>query len=169
MKQWVGLILLAACTVPGAAPTGAPAPAQAVPAQYPGQQYGQPYPGQQYPGQPPAGPPNVMAELDARINALHHQLGVTPAQELLFDGFANVMRANAREMQSVFEQQSRLNDQTAVGRLRLYLQISAAYTDGLRRLLGAFQPLYQSLSPSQRQAADAAFQTLQMGPQPGSE
>ena len=115
-------------------------------------------------GPQPATPGGLMGGLEQRIAQLHAQLGITSAEEYKFQAVADVMRSNARAMEGVFEQQSRTADQSAVGRLRFYAAVAKEHADGLQRLLAVFMPLYQSLSPSQRQTADTIFQTLQAAP-----
>ncbi|MGC2522349.1 MAG: Spy/CpxP family protein refolding chaperone [Stellaceae bacterium] len=97
---------------------------------------------------PAAAAPNV----DANIAELHQRLQITPAQEPQFNAIANVMRQNARMMSSPPPA-----NPNAVETLRLAIQYGQQEIDGMRRLLPALQALYASLSPAQRQTADAVF------------
>jgi periplasmic protein CpxP/Spy len=100
--------------------------------------------------QAPAAPaPNV----EANIAELRQRLAITPAQEPQFNALANVMRENARMMGSAPPP----TNMNAVEGLRLAIRYGQQEIDGMRRMLPALQALYATLSPAQRQAADAVF------------
>ena len=101
--------------------------------------------------QAPVQPQNI----EASISSLHQQLQITPAQEAQFGAVANVMRENARAETTV-PQQPPANG-TAVDDLRAYLRYSEVELVGLKKMLPALEALYATLSPAQKQAADAAF------------
>ncbi|HKM61588.1 MAG TPA: Spy/CpxP family protein refolding chaperone [Acidisphaera sp.] len=113
---------------------------------------------------PAFGLPTSAARVEARIAYLHKTLGITSAQEPQFSAYAEVMRANAQAMRTLFQQRAHTNDATADGRLRWYAQLSAAYADAMQKQLAVFEPLYQSLSDAQKKAADAAFADLRIRP-----
>jgi len=100
------------------------------------------------------------ATVERRIADLRKKLHLTPAQEPQFQAFADVMRANAQAMQALFEARGQHRDRTAAGMLHWYAQLTAAHADALNKLVPVFDTLYQSLSPAQKKAADAAFQPL---------
>lgn len=94
--------------------------------------------------------------LDGRIAALKAELKITDAQAPLFDKVADAMRQNAAERHQAFEQMRGERDKphSAIERLEArshFAQLRAQQTD---RLLVAFKPLYASLSPDQKRAAD---------------
>jgi hypothetical protein len=94
--------------------------------------------------------------LDGRIAALKAELKITDAQAPLFDKVADAMRQNAAERHQAHEQIRGERDKphSAIERLETrsrFAQLRAQQTD---RLLVAFKPLYGSLSPDQKQAAD---------------
>ena len=98
---------------------------------------------------PSAAPaPNV----EANIAQLHQRLQITAAQEPQFNALATIMRENARTMSNAPPA-----NPNAVETLRLAIQYGQQEIDGMRRLLPALQALYASLSPGQRQTADAVF------------
>ena len=101
--------------------------------------------------QPPAQPPNV----EANIASLHQQLQITPAQEAQFNGVANVLRQNARAEASA--PQSPPANASAVDHLRAEIQYDEVELAGMKRFLPALEALYATLSPAQRQTADAIF------------
>ena len=101
--------------------------------------------------QPPAQPPNV----EANIASLHQRLQITPAQETQFNAVANVMRQNARAETSAPPQPPA--NASAVDQLRTEIQYDEVELSGMKRLLPALEALYATLSPAQRQAANALF------------
>ena len=100
------------------------------------------------PGPPPP-------DVEANIANLHRQLQITPAQEAQFNSVANVMRGNARAEAAAPHQPPA--NAAAVDDLRAEIQYDEIELAGMKRLLPALEALYASLSPVQRQAADAAF------------
>jgi periplasmic protein CpxP/Spy len=101
----------------------------------------------------PAAPPTQSVE--ANIANLHQRLQITPAQEAQFSAVASVMRENARAEAGA--PQAPPPNSTAVDDLRAYIRYSEVELAGLKRLLPALDALYATLSPAQRQAANAAF------------
>ena len=106
-------------------------------------------------GQPPAQPPNV----EANMARLHQRLQITPAQEAQFNAVANVMRQNARAEASA--PQPPPANASAVESLRAEIQYDEMELAGMKRFLPALEALYATLSPAQRQTADAG---LRQGP-----
>ena len=103
----------------------------------------------QAPAPPPA--PNV----EANITGLHQRLQITPAQEAQFNALANVMRQNARAEASA--PQAPTPNTSAVDYLRAEIQYDEIELAGLKRFLPALEALYATLSPTQRQTANAIF------------
>ena len=115
-------------------------------------------------GQPPAASGVMLAQarpnppppdVETSIASLHQRLQITPAQEAPFSAVANVLRANARA-EATATQQPPANT-SAVDELRAEIHYDEIELAGLKRLLPALEALYASLSPAQRQAADATF------------
>jgi periplasmic protein CpxP/Spy len=111
----------------------------------------------QAPAQPPAQPPNV----EANIATLHQSLQITPAQEAQFNAVANVMRQNARAEASA--PQSPPANASAVDHLRAEIQYDEVELAGMKKFLPALEALYATLSPAQKQTADAIFRQGQGG------
>jgi periplasmic protein CpxP/Spy len=105
--------------------------------------------------QPPAQPPNV----ETNIESLHQRLQITPAQEAQFNAVANVMRQNARA-EATAPQPPPANA-SAVESLRAEIQYDEMELAEMKRFLPALEALYATLSPAQRQTADAI---LRQGP-----
>ena len=106
------------------------------------------------PGAPPpqAPPPQ---NVEANIASLHQRLGITPAQEPQFSALANVMRQNARAEESAPRPPAATA--SAVDYLRAEIQYDEIELAGEKRFLPALEALYATLSPAQRQTANAIF------------
>ena len=102
----------------------------------------------------PAGPRD---EVEQEITELRDRIHITPAQQQQFDGFAEIMRGNARELDELMRQQTQKPNKSAVDDMRFYLQFTEAQAGGLKRLLPAFQALYDSLPDQQKRAADSVM------------
>ena len=135
--------LILAQTTPPPPPTAQP-PAPATPA---------PAAATAAPGR--AGP---MAQVETRIKDLHRRLHITPAQEAAWSSVAEVMRDNAKTMESLaHERYENAAKMTAVDDLRSYSALADAHADGLKKFIPAFQQLYDSMSDKQKKNADALF------------
>jgi LTXXQ motif family protein len=110
-------------------------------------------------GKPAAGTkPSRADRVEARIKQLHDQLQITPAQEPQWNAVAQAMRDDAKAMQSVIatRRQNR-GKMTAVDDLRSYEEVAETHVAGLKKLIPAFQALYDTMSPDQKKNADAEF------------
>lgn len=97
--------------------------------------------------------------IEGRIAFMKAELKVTPQQEDQWNKVAQVLRDNARETDATMAQLRGQPGQpkSAVDRLTAHGRFAALKAKQTDRLLAAFQPLYQSLSPDQKQAADHLF------------
>ena len=96
--------------------------------------------------------------VEQRIEALHKALGITAEQTPLWDAFAQAMRENATSTEQLFQQRaSGAATMTAVDNMHSYAALARAYADDTGKLSTAFDSLYASLSPTQKQAADTLF------------
>ena len=97
--------------------------------------------------------------VEARISDLHAKLSITSAQESQWINVAGTMRGNASAMEQAADLRDKaLNTMTVMDDLRSYEGLAAAHADGLHKLVAAFGPLYDSMSPEQKMAADTEFQ-----------
>jgi protein CpxP len=102
--------------------------------------------------------PTQVDKVEQRITALHAKLQILPAQQVQWDQFANVMRANARTMDETFARRSRtLATQTAVQNMESYADVTASHAKGMQDLLPAFTALYATMPDLQKRAADQVF------------
>ncbi|RKP52520.1 Spy/CpxP family protein refolding chaperone [Trinickia fusca] len=105
------------------------------------------------------------ARVEARITQLHSQLKITAAQEAQWKTFADVMRENGATMDKLYHDRiEAAKTQSALDNMKQYADIAQAHADGMKKLVGAFEPLYSSLSPQQKQLADTTFRARMSAP-----
>jgi len=103
-------------------------------------------------------PKSAARGVDGLIAHLHQAFAITPAQEKLFQALADVMRENAATMSSLAKRRVEgSGGMTAVDDLKSYSELSEAHADGTRKMIPAFQALYDSMSDAQKKAADEEF------------
>jgi len=108
-------------------------------------------------GHPTAGK-NAEERVEHRINELHAQLRITPAERQQWDQFAEVMRENARDMdQALIERVDRFQSMNALQNMQSYEQLAEAHARHLQKLVPAFQNLYNAMPEQQRLIADQVF------------
>ncbi|MHB0989928.1 MAG: Spy/CpxP family protein refolding chaperone [Burkholderiales bacterium] len=95
---------------------------------------------------------------NARIQAMHDKLKITPAEEALWNKMAQVMREDAKTMDALI--QARIDhskSMNAVEDLESYSKITEARAEGAKKLIPVFSALYASMSPAQKHEADTMF------------
>jgi periplasmic protein CpxP/Spy len=108
-------------------------------------------------GHPVAGK-NAEERVEHRINELHAQLRITPAERPQWDKFAEVMRENARDMDQAFIRRSQqFQSMNALQNMQSYLQIADAHAQHLQKLVPAFEDLYNAMPEQQKRIADQVF------------
>ena len=117
------------------------------------------------PQPPPVAPAPVQAmspvqvAAEQRIAGIQTQFGITQAQAAPWYAFAQVMRENAQSSDALLRQRaSTARTMNVPANMQSYAQIARAHADGTEKLAAAFQALYDTMSPQQRQAADTLFQ-----------
>lgn len=126
------------------------------------------------PGSPTGNPDRAAAkglatpeQVEARIADLHGKLGITTAQEPHWKNVTNSMRGNAQAMEEAsVTREKALETMSVMDDLKSYEKLAAANAEGLHKLVAAFEPLYVSMSPEQKKAADAEFQGYRKRGQP---
>jgi hypothetical protein len=104
--------------------------------------------------------------VEGRITELHTKLHITAEQEPKWKTFAQTMRDNAKHMDDVLAKRTQsLKGINAVDDLRSYRDMTEAHYDNLKKLVGAFEPLYDSLSAEQKKTADTIFAQAQTSQQ----
>jgi hypothetical protein len=106
------------------------------------------------PNQESPGPEAV----EARIKELHSKLHITAAQDKQWNDLAEVMRDNARAMVAVEKKRSiEAQSMNAVDVVKSYETVIEAHEEGMKHFIPAFETLYDSMSDSQKKAADSMF------------
>jgi len=96
--------------------------------------------------------------VEQHIDRLHTQLRITSAQQQQWDQFAQVMRDNAANMRQAVEQRgTQLASMNAAQDMQSYAQLAQQHAEDMQKLSTAFQAVYDSMSPEQKQNADMVF------------
>ncbi|MFX1672330.1 Spy/CpxP family protein refolding chaperone [Paraburkholderia sp. A2WS-5] len=96
--------------------------------------------------------------VEERIAYLHSALKITGAQEPQWKTFADVMRSNSQTMAGLYKQRMEGEAQrNALDDMKQYAQITQVHAEDMQKLVTAFEPLYNSLSPEQKKLADVTF------------
>ena len=95
------------------------------------------------------------AAVEKHIATLHRMLHVTPIQEPLWQPLARAMRDNVVELDGAYARRDRLHGtMSAMDDLKSYGMVQQIHARNVQSLIGPFQALYDSFSPSQKKEAD---------------
>jgi protein CpxP len=95
---------------------------------------------------------------EARIKDLHARLKITPAQEDQWNKVTQVMRDNAKTMDTLNQARfEKAKTMTAIEDLKSYSEIAQAHADELKNFIPVFEELYASMSDDQKKDADTLF------------
>ena len=101
---------------------------------------------------------------EARIKELHGTLKITQPQEELWNALIQVMRENAKTMDTLIQARAeKAKAMNAVEDLKSYSEIVAANAEGLKKFIPAFEALYAAMSDDQKKNADVIFRTGRHG------
>jgi hypothetical protein len=107
-------------------------------------------------------PQAAALRVEDRIKILHDKLSVTSAEEPKWNEVAKAMRDNdANINQLILQRHQSPASATAVDDLQSYEKIAQAHTDGLQKLIPAFQALYNDMPDEQRKNADVVFSSFE--------
>jgi len=95
--------------------------------------------------------------VEVRIKELHTVLNITPEQEELWNNVAQVMRDNAKTMDTLITARKDAKPVNAVDDFKSYGEITQAQADGIKKFIPVFEALYASMSDDQKKNADAVF------------
>jgi hypothetical protein len=85
-------------------------------------------------------------------------LRITPAEEPQWNQFAEVMRENAREMDQAYMQRAeQFPTMNALQNMQSYAQLAEEHAEHVKKLIPAFEALYNSMPEQQKQLADQVF------------
>jgi hypothetical protein len=98
------------------------------------------------------------SRVEARIKDLHAKLKITQAQEEQWTKVAQVMRENAKSMDTLTHARfEHAKTMTAIDDLKSYGEITDAHADQIKKFTPVFATLYASMSDTQKKAADELF------------
>jgi periplasmic protein CpxP/Spy len=101
---------------------------------------------------------NAEERVEQHIKQLHAQLRITPAEEPQWNQFAEVMRENAREMDQAYMQRAeQFPTMNALQNMQSYAQLAEEHAEHVKKLIPAFEALYNSMPEQQKQLADQVF------------
>jgi hypothetical protein len=101
--------------------------------------------------------------IEGRIAFLKTELGIRPEQEQVWNAYADALREAATSMQSMHDQM--MSDgmpATLPERMQWHDQMMSSRLEALKALRAAAVPLYNALSPEQKQTADALMMGMGM-------
>lgn len=101
---------------------------------------------------------------EARIKQLKGVLKITEAQQELWNTLTDVMRENAKEMETLAKVRTESTQiVNAVENMKFYYQVSKTHLDQQAKFIPPFEALYTSMSDEQKQSADLVFRTGKFG------
>jgi protein CpxP len=96
--------------------------------------------------------------VEEHLANLHKQLKITPAQEAQWSDYANVEREKAKNFEALAtERKANIDTMSAVDDLRSYAKFTEANADSVKKMVPAFEALYNSMSDAQKKNADQYF------------
>ncbi len=119
------------------------------------------------PSTPPAAPggrsvlpKDAAARVEQHNKQLHDELGITAQQQPQWDQFTQVTRDNAESMRQAFSDRgTKLATMSAAENMQSYATLAQVHAANMQKLSAAFQTLYDSFTPEQKQTADTLFRT----------
>jgi hypothetical protein len=108
------------------------------------------------------GSQTMQQHVETRIKTLHDKLKITSDQESKWNDVAQVMRDNESDIsQQIDTRRQNAANMTAVDDLQSYANITQSHADGLKKLIPAFQALYNDMSDDQKKNADTVFASFE--------
>ena len=99
--------------------------------------------------------------IEARIADLHKRLKITSAEEDQWKQVADIMRQNSAAIDAAIKDRAEhAKTMNAMENMESYGKIADAHADGMKRLLPAFQTLYDSMPDAQKKNADEVFRAF---------
>ena len=103
-------------------------------------------------------PEDMQKHIEQRITTLHDKLKITKDQEATWTNVAQAMRENETTIGGlIHERHEHPAAMTAVDDLESYQKIAQAHADGLKKVVSAFESLYDMMSEAQKKNADMVF------------
>jgi len=100
--------------------------------------------------------------VEDHIKSLHDKLKITADQEQQWGVVAQTMRDNEKAIHALIEERhGNAGSLTAVDDLKSYERIADEHADGLKKLIPAFETLYDAMSDDEKKNADTVFGTYE--------
>ncbi len=109
----------------------------------------------------PAERSQVREAVAQRIDALHRRLRIVPAEQALWDQFADTMLRDALDSEDRFRSRRSRSALGAAEGLAARAEAAQARADMLGHLSASFRALYEAMPPEQRLLADQVFRQAQ--------
>lgn len=108
--------------------------------------------------------PSAVERTESRIKQLQDALKITAEQDTLWNGLTQVMRDNAKEMDTLTKDRA-VNALTmdAVENLKFNSHMTETHLSQLKKFLPPFEALYASMSDEQKKTTDTLFRTGKHG------
>lgn len=95
---------------------------------------------------------------EQRLAQMHRDIGITPAQEGVWDQFAKASIDNANKLDAAFrDRAAQVGSMNAVQSMDSFVKIDLQRAQDMQAMEQQFQQLYAALSPEQQQKVDAVF------------
>jgi periplasmic protein CpxP/Spy len=92
------------------------------------------------------------------LASLHSELAITPAEEPLWNSFADSMRDTSSQLSQAYRQRrEQLPTMNALEDMSSFISLEQMRLDGLKKSSTAFAALYQTMPPDQQKIADSVF------------
>jgi len=107
---------------------------------------------------------SAVEHTEARIKQLNEALKITEDQEALWTGLTQVMRDNAREMDTLTkDRRENSKAMNAVENMKFNAQVTEARLAQIKKFIPPFEALYTSMSDEQKKVTDTIFRTGRHG------
>jgi protein CpxP len=141
----------AATVPPAATPAVPPAASTAAPPEVPASGTGTD-------GKPHKSYNHASRGMSGYLAALHDELAITPAEEPLWNTFADSMKDSAAQLGQAYRQRrEQLPSMNALADMNSFIDLEQMRLDGLKKSSTAFTALYQTMPPDQQKVADTVF------------
>jgi alanyl-tRNA synthetase len=107
---------------------------------------------------------SAVEHTEAQIKQLQGTLNITEAQQGLWNNLTQVMRENAKDMETLTKERAEnAKPMNAVEHMKLHSQITEAHLAQLKKLIPPFEAFYNSMSDQQKNITDMVFRTGKYG------
>ncbi len=111
---------------------------------------------------------SAVEQTEARIKQLQAALKITEDQKELWDNLTQVMRENAKDMDTLTdtlakERTEGTKTMNAVEHMKLHSQITEVHLAQLQKFIPPFEALYDSMSDEQKRTTNTIFSTGRFG------